>query len=506
MVKFTQQAFKLDKEFPPACSTFGSFFMVRKSWPTVETLARKAVELAEINAVISDGWYLLARKEHSSNENSRAGDSYFKADQARGGDDHGYIPAKLGNAQLRISQGDHDGAKFRLEKLQAQNAQQHNSQNGGVEALSLLGALFANDIFSGRADTNEARSSATKKAVALLEAVRRSWNDPKKKLQPDATVLINLARLLEADNPERSLQCLQQVEQMEIDDVPDEVRPSEAEDEAAWLFQIRQHVSPQLLNNIGCFHYHAERYSEASVLFQTALSACSSTKKDHHEEEDTLITTISFNLARTYEAESLLDEAKKVYSGLLERHPKYMDANIRLAFIELQQNPSKESTERISKLQEAQSNDLEVRSLYGWFLKRAKRRANNVNEDQEQRYLKHTLQHHDKHDHYALTGIGNVFLVTAREMRRDTKEEKERRSAMYSKAVESFDKALQLDPRNAFAAQGIAIALIEDKRDSRTGLQILSQLKDTIKGPSVYINLGHCFAEAGMWPRAIENV
>lgn len=507
MVKHTQQSFKIDNEFPPACSTFGSFFMVRKSWSTVESLARKAIELAEINAIISDGWYLLARKEHSTDNMSNAVESYTRADQARGGDDRGYTPAKLGIAQLRAAQGDLDSAKFRLEKMQAQSSQQHNGKNGGPEAMALLGALIANEVFTEKADASEARASATKRAIALLETVRRSWGDSKSGLQPEAPVLINLARLLESEGPERSLLCLQQVEQMQLDDVPENLRPTEPEGEASWLFQMRQHVLPELLNNMGCFHYRAERYNQASVLFQTALSSCSAKRKDEDEvDEDALITTISFNLARTYEAENMLDEARKVYQGLLERHPQYLDANLRLAFIELQLNPSKESTEKISKLQEAHSNDLEVRSLYGWFLRRAKRRANNVNEDQEQRYLKHTLQHHDKHDHYALTGIGNVFLVTAREMRRNTKEEKERRSAMYAKAVESFDKALQLDPKNAHAAQGIAIALIEDGRDSRTALQLLSQLKDTIKGPSVFINLGHCFAEGGFWARAIESV
>lgn len=481
--------------------------MVRKSWTTVESLARKAIELAEINAIISDGWYLLARKDHSTDNNSKALESYTRADQARGGDDRGYIPAKLGVAQLRISQGDLDGAKFRLEKMQAQSTQQHNAKNGGPEAMALLGALFTNEILTGKADTNEARTSAIKRAIALLETVRRSWGDSSKGLQPDASVLVNLSRLLESEGPERSLLCLQQVEQMELDDIPEDQRPTESEGESSWLFQMRQHVSPQLLNNMGCFHYRAERFNEASVLFQTALSGCSAKRKVEDEaDEDALITTISFNLARTYEAEGMLDEAKKVYQGLLERHPQYLDANLRLAFIELQLNPSKESTDKMSRLQEAQSSDLEVRSFYGWFLKRAKRRTNNVNEDQEQRYLKHTLQHHDKHDHYALTGIGNVFLVTAREMRRNTREEKERRSAMYAKAVESFDKALQLDPKNAYAAQGIAIALIEDRKDTRTALQLLSQLKDTIKGPSVFVNLGHCFAEGGYWARAIENV
>ncbi|KAL8869564.1 MAG: hypothetical protein Q9174_004183, partial [Haloplaca sp. 1 TL-2023] len=55
MTVYTQKAFKLDKELPLTCATFGNYFMMRKAWPTVDNLARKAIELTDVNPLASDG-------------------------------------------------------------------------------------------------------------------------------------------------------------------------------------------------------------------------------------------------------------------------------------------------------------------------------------------------------------------------------------------------------------------------------------------------------------------
>lgn len=499
MTQYTQKAFRLDDKFPLTCATFGGYFLLRKSTLAVERLARRAIELTDVNATASDGWYLLARKEHYDGDIAKASEYYLKADQARGGDDRGYIPAKFGMAQIRVLMQDFDGAKFRLEKLI-----QHSKS---IEAMALLGTLYAEDVFSAQAaGSREDKSNELKKAISLLEAVRLAWKDPKKNVTPDSTVLLNLARLYEVDYPEKSLQCLQQVEQMELEEVADEDRP-DIEDEIAYKAALREHLPPQLLNNMGCFHYQAEKHSQARDMFQTALNACVKIgEKNPSLDTDALVTTISYNLARTYEAEGMLDEARTVYEGLLARHSDYIDANTRLTYIALRQSPTDAGPKAIQKLYQAHPADIEVRSLYGWYLSKAKRRTANIAEDQEQRHYKHTLQQYDKHDRYSLTGMGNIYLAVAREMRRDTDQEKEKRRKMYEKAVEFFDKALQLDSRNAYAAQGIGIAMVEDKKDFATAVQTFSKVRETLKDPSVFINLGHAFCELKQYSRAIENV
>jgi len=504
MTVHTQTAFKLDAMHALTCATFGSYFVLRKAWTNVERLARRAIERTDVNAIASDGWYLLARKEHYAGDMKLAADYYSKADQARGGDDRGYLPAKFGSAQLKTLMQDLDGAKFRLEKI-------INTPTGkSLEAMTLLGILHAEEVFANQAaGSKEDKSVEQKKAIGLLEQIRIAWRDPKRKIAPDAAVLLNLARLYESEQPEKAVACLQQVEQMELDDIgeDDERLPDDIGDEVEERRAKRELLNPQLLNNIGCFHFQGERLTVAREDFQTALNACVKMgDRDPSMDTDALVTTLSYNLARTYEAEGLHDEARKVYTGLLDRHPDYVDANTRLAYISLAASPT-DGAEAIKQLMASDPANLEVRSLYGWYINKHKKRTPQLNEDQEQRHYKQTLQAYDKHDVYSLTGMGNLHLAVAREMRRETDQDKERRSKTYMRAVEFFDKVLTLDPKNAFAAQGLGIAMVEEKKDTATGIQIFAKVRESIKSasPSVHVNLGHVFADVKQYSRSIEN-
>jgi RNA polymerase-associated protein CTR9 len=511
MTEYTQRAYKIDKDFPLSCATFANYFLLTQRYSTVEPLARKAIEQTDVNAIASDGWYLLARKEHNMGEVQKASDYYSRADQARGGTDKGYLPAKFGVVQVMVQLQNFDDAKFRLEKLL------QSSKN--LEAMTLLGCLYAEEVFAAQAaGGKEDKDGQAKKAIHFLEIVRKSWKDEKTKAKPDESVLLYLARLYEVNQPTESMKCLREVEMMQLEKIPDEDRPEAGDDDALYLSQLREYLPPQLLNNMACFLYASESYDLARETFQIALNACVKlTEKQEAEREDpeieetdnsdtdALVTTISYNLARTYEALSLLPEAQKVYEGLLARHSDYTDASARLAYIALRESPTDQGPKKIAVLYQSDYGNVEVRALMGWYLNRSKRRTTNIAEDQEQRHYKHTLQGYDKHDKYSLTGMGNIYLLNARDMPRSTEADKERRRRMYEKAVEFFDKALQLDQKNAYAAQGIAIALVDDKRDFAAAVQIFTKVRDAIRDSSVFINLGHVYAELRQYQRSVEN-
>ncbi|KAK3632292.1 protein required for normal CLN1 and CLN2 G1 cyclin expression [Elasticomyces elasticus] len=539
MTQHTQTAFKTSSHHALTCATFGSYFLLRKAWPNVERLARRAIEMTDVNAVASDGWYLLARKEHYAADSAdgtgdwgKAAEYYGKADLARGGEERGMVAAKFGGAQVKCRQGDRDGGRFRLEKLVAGGAGGVGGAVGGqqqksLEALTLLGVLYAEEVFANQiAGGKEDKSVEVKKAVGLLEQVRVSWKDPKRKVSPDPAVLLNLARLYERDAPERALACLTEVEKLELADIsedderlPDEIGDAEEEKRAR-----RELLSPQLLNNLGALRYEGGKFSEAREDFQIALSACVKMgERDEGVDTDGLVTSISFNLARTYEAEGLGEEAQKIYEGLLGRHPEYVDARARLAFMALQSPDSgiaKKGGEALKSLLDAEPGNLDVRALWAWHLGRVKKRTGNLNEDVEQRVYKETLQRYDKHDRYALVGMGNLHLAVAREMRGGgTDQEKERRSKTYVRAVEFFDKVLALDGTDAWAAQGMGIAVVEDKKDTSAAVQVFSKVRESLTAKSgsgggggsgvgagaVYLNLGHVFGEMRQWKKAVEN-
>jgi len=498
--EYITPAMKLDKNFPLTCAALGSYFIVRKDLPKAQIVARRAIDLTDVNAIASDGWYLLARKAHTEGDATEAATCYTKSDQARGGDERGYIPAKFGSAQMNVLMHNYDGAKFRLDKIL--------QQQPNLEAQTLLGTLYAEDVFNAQNNkSHDDKASERKKAIENLEAVQRAWKDPKKNAIPDQSVLLNLARLYEADHPDKSLKCLEQVEQMEIDAIPDEDYPEGLEEEHLIKTALREMLPPQLLNNMGCFHFQAESFIRARDLFQTALNACvKATNRDDNIDTDALVTSISYNLGRCYEAEGMLDEAKTVYESLLMRHAEYVDARIRLTYISLRQSPNDLGPRAVKDLYKENEDNVEVRALYGWYINKSKRKATNLGTDEELRMYKHTLQKFDKHDRYSLVGMGNIHLAVAREMPRGSEQEKEKRRKIYERAVEFFEKVLQLDKQNAYAAQGIAIALVEDKKDYSSALQIFSKVKDTVKDHNVFVNLGHTYCEIKQYARAIENV
>ena len=497
MTIYTQKAFKLDDKQPLAASTFGSFFLNRKAWAQVEKLAKIAIEYTDVNAIASDGWYLMARKEHQLGDSEKANEYYMKADQARGGDEKGYLPAKFGAAQIGVVRNDPESAKFLLERL--------GTQSKSIEAMTLLGTLYGQSAISVKVTAANKEEVATqrKKAITNLEQVRAAWKDPKKKMAVDASVLLMLARLYELDAPDKSMQCLKEVEQIEIDAIPAHLRPEGIEDEAELRRLLREQIPPPLLNNIGCFYFQTDKLADAREMFQAALKSCVRIGQlDSEADDDAFVTTISYNLGRTYEAEAQFDEAEKIYEGLLARHGSYGDALARLAFIAYQKNADS-GAKQLRELFDRDPANLDVRALYGWFLNRTKKRTPHFAEDAEQRHNKHTLVDHDKYDTYVFTSMGNICLAIAREMRRE--EDRERRRKTYDRAVEFFERALGFDPRNAYAAQGVAIAIAEDRRDLSTAVQILTSVRETMRDGTVHLNLGHAFTELKQFTRAIEH-
>ena len=515
-INHAREAFEVDKSFPFACATLGTYFLLTGRFSTVEKLAKTAIEKTDVNAIASDAWYLLARKSHNEGELQKAVEDYTKSDQARGGQDRGYLPAKFGVSQSNLSMNQNlESVRYNIEKV---------ASSKNVEAQTLLGCLLAEDHWNGRQSAPQDKKSPEKRAIELLESVRKSWKEENSKSKPDETVLLYLSRLYEVDRPVESLQCLHEVEAMQLDRIPDDEKPDfEDGDEGSYIVALRENINPQLLNNTACQLYGFESYEAARETFQIALNACVKhfEKQESDKQEaianglepeeidngdtDAMVTTISYNLARTYEALGLMDEANKVYKGLLDRHADYTDAIARLAFMALETSPREDGPKKMQALYTTDYGNLEVRALMGWYHHSAKKRTANIAEDAENRHYKHTLQGYDKHDLYSLTGMGNVHLTIARDMPRNTDAEREKRSRMYSKAFEFFDKAIQLDGRNAYAAQGIAIALCDDKRNYSEAVQILTKVKDAIRDPSVFTNLGHVMTELRQYQRGIDN-
>ncbi|KAK9241421.1 hypothetical protein V1525DRAFT_393100 [Lipomyces kononenkoae] len=501
-LQYSQKAYKNSKQkLALAGVTLASYlFSKKQQMDTVIKLCEKVIDYTDLPAIASDAYFWMARAYHHMQNYELAMSCYQKSRAAKSDN----VLAKVGMGQIQIINNDLTEAKLTFEKI----IQEHPKC---AEGMLLLGYLYAaeytqqrnpNSVIglpAGALDKTVVSEKA--KAKVLLERYLKLVESRPGISNTEIDVYITLSRLYEDDNIDQAMLCLEQAIE----------RQKQINDGGS--------VNPRLLNNMAVLHYHKGQYDVARTLFQSALTSIANAgeQTDAAQDKDgseSLLISLTYNLGRLEEQAGKIEEAKKLFTGIEERMQGYIDAKLRLCYLAL--NESEEGGEgrptleqAVAKMQdliETDSSNLEVRALHGWYLHQHQRKrppAKNVNEDIEHRHYKHTLQYYDKHDLYSLIAMGNIYLTNAREMRPTNEQDADRRRKTYEKAVEFFDKALLLDPRSSYAAQGIAIALAEDRKFNKA-VGIFGKVRETLNDVSAYINLGHCLTELKNYTRAIE--
>ncbi|KAK9494510.1 hypothetical protein V1508DRAFT_412628 [Lipomyces doorenjongii] len=500
-LQFTQKAYKNSRQkLALAGVTLASYlFSKKQQMDTVIKLCEKVIDYTDLPAIASDAYFWMARAYHHLQNYEQAMSCYQKSRAAKSDN----VLAKVGMGQIQIINNDLTEAKLTFEKI----IQEHPKC---AEGMLMLGYLYAADytqqrnpnsiigLPTGAADKTVINEKT--KAKILLERYLKLVEGRPGISTTEIDVYITLSRLYEDENIDQAMSSLEQAIERQK--------------------QISEGglVHPRLLNNIAVLHYHKGQYDVARTLFQSALTQIASAGEQTDALEknatESLVISLTYNLGRVEEQSGNVEEAKKLYVGIEERMPGYIDARLRLCYLALKESEEggegkptlEQAVAKMQELIETDSANLEVRALHGWYLHQHQRKrppAKNINEDIEQRHYKHTLQYYDKHDLYSLIAMGNIFLTAAREMRPTNEQEAERRRRMYEKAVEFFDKSLLLDPHNSYAAQGIAIALAEDRKFNKA-VGIFGKIRETLNDVSAYINLGHCLTELKNYTRAIE--
>lgn len=274
--------------------------------------------------------------------------------------------------------------------------------------------------------------------------------------------------------------------------------------------QVGETTPLEVYNNIGVLQFLKQNYDDAIVNFDAALKICQSKEgfeQANIDNVDELATdlriSISFNLARAKEI-TLRPEAIEAYDQLLKECPQYFSAKLRLLFLDSISNTrltKQEIKDEIETLLETHVSNLEVRSFYGWFVKNFGKKLG-LKPDADTTHQKDTLVKYDSHDSYALISLANIYCIMARDVKGPDQEEKKRK--YYVRAVELFAKVLSLDPKNVYAAQGLAIAFIENK-ELLKGLDILRKIRDSLNDISIFLNLGHVCVDLKEYSKAIEN-
>ncbi|KWU41627.1 TPR-like protein [Rhodotorula sp. JG-1b] len=449
--------------------------------------------------------------------------------------------AQLGVAGVEIRLDHLPNAIFALEGL-------IRKQPKCVEALAALAAIQTNLAFQFHAvsDSNGARKVAKESYEAVLRIFKQgkeaatggggegAASERVRTLAEDRDLYLEIARLWSDEpNVERSLNAYIRAAEIETDkgnDAEDEEAGAKEEEDKDDLYAMPKPEKD-----------HADLY-RAQEEFERALGklgaginiADRSSCGFDPTETDAVMTATSFNLAACYEALGEVDKAKNGYELLLGQHKEFVEAKARLALLGIKSRRREqwdESHELIKQALTSQPSNAELRALYTYFL---------VETGQlklAREFAKSTLKELSRHDVYALCASGALYYVDARENKNPSKEAQKDRTAKYTRSAEYFDKALQISPQCAFAAQGLAIGLAEGAlgngpldaaaaattagangsaaaplteqqarlRNARDALSILTRVKESLNEASVYINIGHCHFARDEYDRAIEN-
>lgn len=191
-------------------------------------------------------------------------------------------------------------------------------------------------------------------------------------------------------------------------------------------------------------------------------------------------------------------------------------AKVRQAQLLVNINRGSDAHELIKQALASQKNNLNVRAFYTHFLIH----SNLIKPAKEFVFV--TLKDFDNHDIYSLCAAGWIQYHQSRESRDVSPKGQDERRRGFQRSAEFYEKALQLDPQCAFAAQGLAIVTAEDflnvtgtpglddavrrSMNARDSLEVFGKVRESVNDSNVYVNMGHAFYARDEFDRAIESV
>jgi RNA polymerase-associated protein CTR9 len=478
-MSYAQKAYKLSQHLPSAALVLAQYFYSKRNYTNVIKLCEKVLEYTDVRSIQSDAYYWIGRTHHQLAQYDRAM-AFYQRSRAT---NETNLPAAIGIGQLQALQNDLISAKLTFERLLEQYPK-------CIEALTILGFIYANEANDR---TNKMDKGAEKaKAKGFFDRALKLIEETPGRSLDDPMLCLAQSQLCESDDIDMALKRISPMTTILtiVLEQAKELQPESA--------------SPQLINNIAVLQHTKGDLPSAQLLYQSAWAeTVKLAEEDPVAEKDDMLITLSYNLGRLEEDANNLDEARKTYQNIIQKHPDYVDAVARLCYLDALTTSFDPSSKFLKDLLLIDPSNLEMRSLIGWHLSRQRRSKST--EDQEQKHYVATLRHFDKHDTYSLVSLANTTLRHARELRPQTEVDKEKRKKEYARAVELFQKALELQPKNAYAAQGVAIAFAEEKNYVQANM-IFNKVKETLRDTSVSINMGHCYADQRDWVRAIQNV
>ncbi|KAF8212535.1 RNA polymerase II-associated protein [Mycena galopus ATCC 62051] len=494
--RMIERAFKANQKSATAANALCELFLRKGSHDRALKLAERTIQFADTLTVLTEGYIRAGRVSHAEGSFAQATKYYSSATEGQ----PKHVIGAIGLAQMQMQNDEMAAAIHTLDTL----LQPPNPQSS-LEATVMLASLRAyprpgvssSDVAQERAKARELFDRVAK--VLEVEDARANGHGSSRltrSIGNDIDLHAEIARLWQSENLDRVGKSLTEA-----------LRISEASGQ----------TDPRLLNNLGALYHLDGKLAEARDMYQNALQVTAGLSSEAGEG---MSTSILYNLARVYEEEGEDSMAKDAYEKLLLRHPEYVDAKIRQAQMCANLNRQNEAHELYKQALASQNSNLNVRAYYTYFLIQ----ANMLKPAKD--FVFSTLKDHDKHDVYSLCAAGWIMYQQSRESRDTTPKGMEERRRNFQRCAEFYEKALQLDPLCAFAAQGLAIVTAEDAlgalsglpppgpnvdevqkrlKNAREALDVFAKVRESIHDGSVYFNMGHCYYARDEFDRAIES-
>ncbi|KAH7100332.1 hypothetical protein BKA62DRAFT_706704 [Auriculariales sp. MPI-PUGE-AT-0066] len=523
-IRLIEQAFKADKTSAASANALAEMFLRKGDLSTALKLAERTIQYADTLSLLADGHLRAGRAVHLEGDRADEATRHYEISSKS-------LPsvwASVGLAGAYIQKNDPAAAIHVLESVLAPGGPAGGAKDGPaapkIEAMLMLGSLQAHarplvssaDLAKGRARARElfdqalrelenAKSEMTKRAGIISGEGMRVRN-----LGEEVALHVEIARLWSEDPAVAGLTALSAD------------KSSRALSEALRVAQAagatKDAIYARLLNNVGALKHGEGNFDAAKEAYEEAMSIALSLDP---EVGEALQVTILYNMGRASEDNGDTVAAEEVFQKLLSRHPEYVDAKVRRAHLLVTQHRTHEAHELVKQAVASTPHALNIRAYYTHFLVR----VNYWRPAKE--FVFSTMRDCDKNDVYALCAAGVIHYNQARESGRGfgpgSEMPPEERKKNFIRSAEFFDKALDIDPCCAVAAQGLAIIIAEDALGNLGGalgggssnsaemmkaaheaLDVFSKIRESVSDGSVYTNMGHCYYVRDEYERAIE--
>lgn len=451
-IQLLSRAYSIDQQHPMVLNHLANHFFYKKDYEKTHQLALHAFHNTENEAMRAESCYQMARVFHVQEDHEQAFQYYYQSTQFA---PPNYVLPHFGLGQMYIARNNLKEAAEHFEKV-LKVAPNNN------ETIKILGCIYAQ-----QADADDKKRES---ARSYLKKVTDQSPD-------DVEAWLQYAQILERYDVNTALQAYNKA--METYD------------------QLGDDIPPELINNIAALYFRNGDLDQASKYYEKSQARIEAELHKHPDDSyyGAISVTVTYNLARLYEAFHKTEDAERLYKNILREHPNYIDCYLRLGCMARDRGEIYDSSDWFKEALQINQDNPEAWSLIG-----------NLHLGKQewgpgQKKFERIIQRPStKDDNYAMISLGNVWLQSLHQPTRDKFKEKRHQE----RALSIFKSVLRADGRNIWAANGIA-CILAHKGHLSEARDIFSDVREaTADFSDVWLNIAHIYTEQRQYVAAIQ--